>query len=401
MERFDYEHFDYEKAYREMEESLKKPNIFLCGRTGAGKSSLVNDFFHLPKDMGAVVGEVRPQNHGIREYAPGEAAVVLVDTEGYEIGKDADFKKDILSEIDRRFEEAPLDTTRHIHCAWYCVNAGSARFLDMDKEIIEEIEKRKVPVMIVLTQVDSIDVEGLGDMRARIGRLCPGQACFTYSTQANALGWDTATKTMYVQKAEMIEWAQKHLPDYLQNNFMRAVKGEIGLHRKFCMRSIVLPHALMAGATVAGTSFVEVPFTDSLPLMGLQIKMVMGILNEYGIDTNVSGIIKDMTGSSLVSYVGKTLATQIIGIIPFAGQVAKSIVNVSVAASVTAVLGGAVSYVCEGYVKTCVDNGGAPTMDFLSYFDSDQIKAAMQYVGAHKADFYIDEILSKVVTKKK
>ncbi len=384
-----------------MEENLKKPNIFLCGRTGAGKSSLVNDFFHLPEDMRAAVGDVRPQKQGVREYAPDDAAVVLIDTEGYEIGKDANFKKDILGEIDRRFKEVPLGSGRHIHCAWYCVNAGSARFLDIDREIIEEIEKRKIPVMIVLTQVDSIDDEGLKDMRARISRLCPGQSCFTYSTKAEALGWDTATRTKYVQKMEMIDWAKQHLPDYLQNNFLRAVKGEIGMRRRNCMRSIVLPHTIMAGAAVTGTSLIEVPFADSVPLMGLQVKMVMDILKEYGIKANVGSVVKDLTGSVLMSYAGRTLSTQLIGMIPFAGQVAKGVVNVSVATSLTAMLGAAVAYICEGYLKSGVDNGGKQAMDFLKYFDSRQIKEAMKYVGTHKGEFYIDEILSKAEPKEK
>ena len=397
MSGFSYEEFDYDMAYKEMIEQIKRPNIFLCGRTGAGKSSLVNDIFNLSDEHKASVGKAKPETRGIHEYKSGN--IVLLDTEGFEIGHDKEFKKEIIGEIDRRIKEYPLQMEKHIHGAWYLVNSGEKRFLDKDRDIITEIEKRGIPVMIVLTKVDTVDEEELDSLKREVHSQCPGNVCYTYSIMADKYGWDEETRNAYVQKTEMVAWAKNHLPDNLQSAFMRAVKGEIALKRQFCMHKIVLPHTLMATAAVTGTSLVNVPFTDSMPLMTIQIKMVMNILSEYGIKADMGTIIKDLTGSTLISYIGRTLASQIVGIIPYTGQVVKGIVNVSVATSITAVLGASVAYMCEGYLGSCIDNNGVANMEFLKYFTSDNIKSAMKYVSANKKEFYIDDIINEAGRK--
>ena len=41
MDRFDYENFDYEAAFRQVQEEVSKPNILICGVTGIGKSTMI------------------------------------------------------------------------------------------------------------------------------------------------------------------------------------------------------------------------------------------------------------------------------------------------------------------------------------------------------------------------
>ena len=44
--KFDVKNFDYDKCYEEVKENASKNiNIIVCGATGVGKSSLINDFF--------------------------------------------------------------------------------------------------------------------------------------------------------------------------------------------------------------------------------------------------------------------------------------------------------------------------------------------------------------------
>ena len=74
---FDAEKFDYDKSFEEIKNQVKKPNIMICGATGAGKSSLTNDIF------GEVVtntGSGRPETRCLNLYTSEESTVNLFDT---------------------------------------------------------------------------------------------------------------------------------------------------------------------------------------------------------------------------------------------------------------------------------------------------------------------------------
>lgn len=64
-------------------------------------------------------------------------------------------------------------------------------------------------------------------------------------------------------------------------------------------------YAALAAGIVTATSFVPVPLSDSVPLMGIQVKMAADILSCYGIDNDLKSIVKNVTGAGVVSYIGK------------------------------------------------------------------------------------------------
>ena len=80
MIKFDFENFDYEKAKEEVKNSIKKPNILLCGATGVGKSSLINDIFNLSMDddKAATVGKNgRPETRGVKKFTNDDSTINL------------------------------------------------------------------------------------------------------------------------------------------------------------------------------------------------------------------------------------------------------------------------------------------------------------------------------------
>lgn len=121
----------------------EKPlQVLVIGRTGAGKSSLINTLFQ--RDLAAV--DVLPRTDGLHTYHwhsdEGEA-LTLWDTPGFEqVGRD-DFRELIL----HRSEQADLI---------FLVTPAPDPALALDLEILNQIHRKSLPLLVVMTQVDRL-----------------------------------------------------------------------------------------------------------------------------------------------------------------------------------------------------------------------------------------------------
>ena len=399
MDKFDFENFNYEDAFRLVQSEVSKPNILICGVTGIGKSTLIRDIFAMSEAEGPEIGNRgRARTTGVHPYSPAGATMTLYDSQGYEIGTDEHkYMKEVLKVIDDKIKTHPDEMQEHIHEVWYCVSAANNRFFEADEKMIRKIrQKYKIPVMIILTKVDCVDEDGIIYLKKAILEKLPDISIFTYACDEKTADWDEETRKKYVQKDEIIEWALDHLDQSLRAGFIPAVKKSLEVKRNYIARKVIPKYAGLAWAAVAATSIISVPFTDSVPLMALQVKMCYEIIKGYGIRTEGQQIAANLVGTSAVSVFGRSLASNLIRVIPVAGGIVNATVNTTVAASVTAVLGFAIALVCEQYLAACVDNNGVENLPFGQFMDSGKLKEAIQYVTDNKKDYNIQGILDQV-----
>jgi GTP-binding protein EngB required for normal cell division/uncharacterized protein (DUF697 family) len=167
------EHFDpddivarvltsYEDALRE----LGRFNLIVLGDTGAGKSTLINEFFGI--DL-AETGIGRSVTKHIQRYMRYEDDIITVyDNRGFEVG--AESLDEIIAELNRIVQESRVGPTRdQIHAVWFVVNPYTSRFLDSHIAIVRAVHELGLPVAIVFTRVhrlgDQIDQEVLAFAR--------------------------------------------------------------------------------------------------------------------------------------------------------------------------------------------------------------------------------------------
>ena len=146
-------------AFANLSGTLKKPNILLVGKTGAGKSSLVNAVFG---SQFAETGSGEPITKHLHKYAPEGKSIVVYDTKGLEHGNHVEFieeMKEFLSEL-----RSSEDLAQHLHVVWYVIDMAHSRFQSFEESICKEV-LQDVALFFILNKADTADSNQLEIIR--------------------------------------------------------------------------------------------------------------------------------------------------------------------------------------------------------------------------------------------
>lgn len=133
--------------------NLKTLNIIVAGKTGVGKSTLINAIF---REKLAETGIGKPVTDHMRKFSKKGIPLAIFDTRGFELGREVqeEVKKEVIDSISKGL--ATQDINRAIHCIWYCINTASNRVEPKEIEWLKKLSRdnqiTQVPIIIVLTQ---------------------------------------------------------------------------------------------------------------------------------------------------------------------------------------------------------------------------------------------------------
>lgn len=315
---------------------LNTLNIAIIGKSGVGKSTLINSLF---RGNFSETGLGRPVTQEIRKISKKNYPLAIYDTPGFELSNNQQNKvKDELLELISQGYNSK-DVNDAIHCLWYCVNVGGNRTFDSSeiewlKEFTESNKKTKVPIMVVLTQAipksKAIEMKNLVEKEnldvVKVVPVLAQDMNFDEDYTAHSYGLDN-----------LIDIMTEVLPTELQETLQNVQIASLKAKKK-------ASQALVATAVVTafGEGFSPIPLSDTVLLVSTQVAMISGITVIFGMDVNKSfltGFVSSAIGASGTTILGKTLVSNLLKFIPGVGTIAGGFISGTTAGLLTTALG--------------------------------------------------------------
>ncbi len=360
-------------AIAEKIKNLNTLNIIVAGKTGVGKSTLINSVF---KEKFADTGMGKPVTSHMREITKKGVPLAIYDTRGFELGKEVqtEVKQEVMDTISKGL--ATQDINKAIHCIWYCINTASNRIepeeIEWLRELSMENQHTQVPIIIVLTQ--SFSKKKAQEMRQvllnenlDIIQVIPVLA-EDYEIEdlgvAKAYGLDVLIKVM-----------GEALPDELMDTLHHV---QIACLEEKKRRAQTAVKTASVAATSAGAA--PIPFSDCALLIPTQVAMITSITVIFGFDVNksiITALLSSSIGAGGATLLGKTVVTNLLKFIPGAGTVVGGAISAGTAGIITVALGEAYIGIMELVFKgdmSIDDLGSKKGKEIMSTLFKEQLK---------------------------
>ncbi|MEI2514420.1 GTPase [Acinetobacter soli] len=359
--------FNIEKAKKSIFERKEKINILLMGASGVGKSQLINTFFGIPV---AKTGDGSPQTQRLQKFTYDAKGLILWDTKGIEAADYQNTLTDLRIALEsaklRAVSSKSLDELPHI--AWLCIKETSKRIEEREIELVKLVSEYNIPVIVVFTQTQFEN----GDAFVKEAKTIFNDAgCLSAIknryVRINSIAYTMMGGAVNIPVSgldSLFELTEDAFPEGSKNakkafEKAQAVNAEKKLEAILdsCNTKI---HIAAVAAGTAGAS--PIPGSDAPIIAAIQSMLINTINSEFELDDefkNSVTVITGILGVTALAQVGKSIVSNALKFIPFAGSLIGGAISAATAVALTEALG-------HAYVKT-----------LTSYYDKNESKVIL------------------------
>lgn len=329
---------DVQKKFAEEE---KHVNIVISGKTGIGKSTLINAIFGEDK---VKTGTGRPVTQQTSLIESETSPVRIYDTKGFESQGAQEIMDDITNLVYEKNRDVDVDGM--IGVIWYAINAESKRIDPGEMAFVRQlINEQEVPVIIILTQakdraateelMEAIRNENLGvkDIIPVVAKEIEMESFGGQIIPIPTMGLDQLTKRTFDVLPDLQKRAFGN-----QQRVNEELKQKLFEENKEAARKSILKFT----ATTFAEGFVPIPLADSAMMIPTQIAMLARINAIFGVDLTknaIATLASSLVATEAAAFAGRTIASNLLKFIPGAGTIAGGLIAGSTGAMVTSAIG--------------------------------------------------------------
>lgn len=351
MEQSNYKQFveDTFNGVKKVNKGLKKVNLLVVGKSGVGKSTLINTVFG---EEIVHTGVGKPVTNQISLIEQEDFPVRIYDTVGFEIGSLGFDIKGVLKTLKGnpvqqliKKVQATENQDDDIHVVWYVVSGSGSRIEEAEISFIKWIIEQKIPVILVLTKCYDLT-------EAKLLRKQIEQLVLDAKDIILVLAKESDNQSVFGIE-DLIQTTVDWLPEGLQTSFIHSQEASVNIKHNEALK-------IVTGTMAAnfGTGFTPVPGADAPVMMASQSMMITKITSIYGIDIDKQKIetaLAGMLGVYAAMISGKAIAGGITKMIPGIGTIAGGLISGGVGMVITGALGFAYMELMELFLKGQVD----------------------------------------------
>jgi uncharacterized protein (DUF697 family)/predicted GTPase len=335
------------KALQEAMRERGRVNVLIAGRTGVGKSTLVNSVF---QGNLATTGQGRPVTRHTREITKEEIPLSIFDTRGLEMADLSAIMRELEEFVVQRQKES--DPNRHVHVSWVCIVEDLRRVEEAESRLVRMLA-RHTPVVAVITKARADE-----GFRAKVQELLP-EARNVVRVRAIPEKFDDGHTIPPMGLTELVGLTMELVPEGQRRAFTASQKVDLELKRKRA-------HMIVAttAASAAGIGLTPIPFSDAALIVPAQVAMIAGITATYGLSFS-DGFLTALLASTLTgtgaTLTGRAIVGGLFKLVPGVGSVIGGAISATTAAAVTSAFGEA--YIATLHALFTRNQGEPPTAE--------------------------------------